>query len=108
MQRDEFVKVTVGDLNAAGAAGDLLEVGVRGLHNPLTLLGKLSSLSDDLETLQLPKAVWEAVEHYAANVPEPQGPKDIVVCKYCNTGVKVGILTCPACAASLADQQPSE
>lgn len=106
-EQNKMVSVTFDDHNVTGATGDLLRVGLRAARNPLTALGRLDDINDDLATLQLPKAVWEAVESYVANAVEPQ-PEGIVICRFCDTSVPVGILTCPACGASLGSQQPTE
>jgi len=106
VQKDEFVEVSFDEQDVLGPAGDLLGVGLRALRNPLTAIGRLADVADDLETLSISESVWKAVEHYAANAREPEGPRDIVICPYCMTANKVGVLKCPACGAPLGDVQP--
>ncbi len=109
VEKGEDVHVTLEDHNALGAAGDLLETGLRAMRNPLALAGRISAAADDLETLQLPDKVWEIVETFAANVTPPDTrPKDIVICPYCNTASPVGVLKCPSCGGPLGDVQPRD
>ncbi|GAB4482354.1 MAG: hypothetical protein Kow00124_31110 [Anaerolineae bacterium] len=108
VEKGEEVHVTL-EHNVLGAAGDLLETGLRAMRNPLALAGRIAAAADDLETLQLPDKVWEIIEALAANItPRDARRKDIVICPYCSTASPIGVLKCPSCGGPLGDVQPPE
>lgn len=109
IQQNEAVEVSLGEHQWLGPAADLLQTGLRGWFRPMTLLGELTDIADDLHTLQLPEQVWEAVEHYAESVNAKLGLAEedrLVACPYCGVGNPVGEGQCSACGAGLSEVQP--
>lgn len=101
------VTVTVGPHNILGVAADLLETGLKALINPITLIGEIADVAQDLQRLTLPQQVWETIDHYcqsvgASLVPEPSG----VTCPYCGVISPLGTGQCPSCGAPLGEYQP--
>ncbi len=109
VQNAEAVEVSLGEHQWLGPAADLLQSGLRGWLQPLSLVGELAEMADDINTLQLPTQVWEAVDHYVESVGARLGLAEherLVACPYCGVGNPVGSGQCSACGAGLAEVQP--
>jgi hypothetical protein len=101
------VLVTVGDHNLLGLAADLVQTGLGAWRNPLALIGEIDDVARNMEKLNLPAQVWEAVDHYCQSMgagltPEPT----TVTCPYCGVLGPIGAGTCAACGAPLGRAQP--
>jgi hypothetical protein len=111
IEHEEAVEVSLGEHQWLGPAADLLEAGLKGWLRPMTLLGEIAEIADDVQTLQLPQQVWEAIDHYVESVGARLGLAEqdrMVACPFCGVGNPVGEGQCSACGASLAGAQPSE
>lgn len=109
VQAEDTVEVSLGEHQWLGPAADLLQSGLRGWLHPLSLVGELAEIADDITTLQLPEQVWEAVDHYVESVGARLGLAEherLVACPYCGVGNPVGAGQCSACGAGLAQVQP--
>ncbi|HEC22967.1 MAG TPA: zinc ribbon domain-containing protein [Chloroflexi bacterium] len=109
IQSQNAVEVSLGEHQWLGPAADLLDAGLRGWFRPFSLLGELSEIAEDIQTLQLPQQVWEAVEHYVESVGAKLGLAEedrMVACPFCGVGNPVGAGQCSACGGSLAGVQP--
>jgi len=101
------VTVTIGPYNILGVAADLLETGLKALVNPITLIGEITDVAQNVQRLTLPQQVWQTIDHYcqsvgASLVPEPSG----VTCPYCGIISPLGTGQCPSCGAPLGEYQP--
>ncbi len=77
--------------------------------NPMTLLGRLDDLAQDIESLQLEEEVWQLIEgsarqHGVGKVLSER--LNHYICPYCNTANEQGAGRCVACGAPLGDIQP--
>jgi ribosomal protein L40E len=109
VQHEEAVDVTIGEQQWLGPAADLLQAGVKGWLNPLSLIGELSEIAEDIQTLQLPQQVWETVDQYARSAGARLGLAEedrLVACPFCGIGNPVGAGQCKACGGSLVSVQP--
>jgi hypothetical protein len=109
IQQGDAVEVSLGEHQWLGPAADILQAGALALFSPLSLLAHASSIADDVQTLQLPTQVWEAVDHYVESVGARLGlsqQETMVACPYCGVGNPVGVGQCSACGGSLAGVQP--
>ncbi len=109
VQHEHAVEISIGEHQWLGPAADLLQAGLRGWFRPMSLLGELAEIADDVQTLQLPQQVWEAVEHYIESVGAKLGLAEehrMVACPFCGVGNPVGVGQCSACGGSLVDVQP--
>ena len=109
VESKDAVEVSLGEHQWLGPAADIVEAGLRGWFRPLSLLGEIADIADDIQTLQLPQQVWEAVEHYVESVGAKLGLAEeerMVACPFCGVGNPVGEGQCSACSASLASVQP--
>ncbi len=109
IQHEEAVEVSLGEHQWLGPAADLLQTGLRGWFRPMSLLGELAEIAEDVQTLQLPEQVWLAVDHYVESVGAKLGLAEddrLVACPFCGVGNPVGVGQCSACGGSLINVQP--
>ena len=109
VQEADAVEVSLGELQWMGPAADIAQAALVGWFRPVSLLGELADIADDVQTLQLPTQVWEAVEHYVESVGAKLGLAEaqrMVACPFCGVGNPVGEGQCSACGGSLASVQP--
>jgi len=106
---EDGVSVQVGNQAWMGVAASLGITALSALRNPMTLLGRLDDLAQDIESLQLEDEVWQLIEgsarqHGVGKVLSERLNR--YVCPYCNTANKPGESRCIACGAPLGDIQP--
>lgn len=106
---EDGVSVQVGKQAWMGVAASLGMTALSALRNPLTLLGRIDDLAQDIESLQLDEDIWEVIEyssrqHGVGKVLSERLQR--YVCPYCNTANKTGESRCIACGAPLGDIQP--
>ncbi len=106
---EDGVLVRLGEQQWLGVAASLGQTALAALRNPLTLLGRLDDLAQDLESLQLAQRIWATIDRTAASLGAAQELSERlrrVVCDYCWTANPVGESHCSACGAPLGPQQP--
>jgi len=103
------VSVQVGNQAWLGVAASLGVTALSALRNPLTLLGRIDDLAQDIESLQLGEDIWEVIERAARQHGLGKALSDRLnryICPYCNTANPPGEGRCIACGAPLGDIQP--
>lgn len=101
------VMVTVGEHNLLGVAADLLQTGLGALRNPLTIIGEIDDVARNVEHLNLPAQVWEAVDLLARSLGAGMTPAPTsVTCPYCGVLNPIGAGQCESCGAPLGRYQP--
>lgn len=106
---DDGVSVQVGKQAWLGVAASLGTTALSALRNPLSLLGRIDDLAQDIESLQLDEEVWEIIEQTTRQLGVGKSLSDRLkryVCPYCNTANPTGESRCIACGAPLGDIQP--
>lgn len=106
---EDGVMIEIGQQAWLGLAASLGKTAFSALRNPLSLLGRLDDLAQDIENLQLQERVWKTIERKAAALGASRELSDRlqrVVCEYCRTANPVGEGSCVACGAPLGDVQP--
>lgn len=109
IQQADAVEISLGEHQWMGPAADLAQAALIGWFRPVSLLGELADIADDVQTLQLPTQVWEAVEHYVESVGARLGLAEeqrMVACPFCGVGNAIGDPQCDSCGGSLASVQP--
>lgn len=106
---EDGVSVQVGNQAWMGVAASLGITALSALRNPMTLLGRLDDLAQDIESLQLEEEVWQLIEgsarqHGVGKVLSER--LNHYICPYCNTANEQGAGRCVACGAPLGDIQP--
>ncbi|HNT76097.1 MAG TPA: zinc ribbon domain-containing protein [Anaerolineae bacterium] len=103
------VTVAVTEQQWLGVAADLAKTGVMGWLNPRRLLGELDDIARNVRWLGLRSEIWKAVEAYCQSRGSGRGAAPLlssIVCPYCGTPNDLGVHTCQACRAPLAEAQP--
>jgi hypothetical protein len=92
-----------------GIAASLGSTALSALRNPLSLLGRLDDLAQDIESLQLTEQIWAAIQELARTAAAGHELSERLrrmVCEYCDSANPVGEPRCIACGAPLGDVQP--
>lgn len=108
-QHRDGVVVMVGEQSWLGVAASLGQTAFGALHNPFHLLGRLDSLAQDIESIQLSDRVWQVIEQYARTTGATQELSERfrrMSCEYCGVANEVGESRCIACGAPLGKVQP--
>jgi RNase P subunit RPR2 len=104
------IAVHVGDQSIFGVAASLGMTALSALNNPLSLLGRLDDVAQDIESLQIDERVWEIIdqvaEKYGASLELSERLRRLV-CEFCDTANLVGEPSCVACGAPLGSAQPT-
>lgn len=106
---EDGVLVQVGKQAWMGVAASLGVSAISALRNPLTLLGRIDDIAQDIENLQIRDELWDVIEITAKNLGAGFDLSDRLqryVCEYCNTPNPVGESSCIACGAPLGSIQP--
>ena len=103
------IMVQIGQQEWFGTATSLGWTVVAALQNPLSLIGRLDDIAQDVENLQLNERVWTVISQaiQAAGASHQLSDRlNRVVCEYCGTANPVGEGNCAACGAPLGKSQP--
>ena len=103
------VSIQIGNQAWMGIAASLGVTALSALRNPLSLLGRIDDLAQDIESLQLDEDVWKVIEYSARQHGTGKALSERLqryICPYCNTPNKTGESLCVACGAPLGDIQP--
>ncbi|GER80410.1 MAG: hypothetical protein DPW21_08345 [Anaerolineae bacterium] len=104
------VMIEMGQQAWMGTAASLGWSALTALRNPLSLLGRIDDIAQDIENLQLPDNIWKAVNaavRSAGASHELSERLKRVACDYCGAATPVGEPTCLACGAPLGNLQPA-
>ena len=103
------VMIEMGQQAWMGTAASLGWSALTALRNPLSLLGRIDDIAQDLENLQLPENIWKVVERAAEAAGASHELSERfkrVTCEYCGAATPPGEPTCLACGAPLGKSQP--
>ena len=103
------VSIQIGNQAWMGIAASLGVTALSALRNPLSLLGRIDDLAQDIESLQLDEDVWKVIDYSARQHGTGKALSERLqryICPYCNTPNKTGESLCVACGAPLGDIQP--
>jgi hypothetical protein len=104
------VMIQMGQQAWMGTAASLGWSALAALRNPLSLLGRIDDIAQDLENLQLTENIWHTIERaaQAAGASHQLSERlNRVTCDYCGAATPVGEPTCLACGAPLGKAQPT-
>jgi RNA polymerase subunit RPABC4/transcription elongation factor Spt4 len=106
---EDGVMVQLGDQQWFGVAASMGQTAWSALRNPLTLLGRLDDLAQDISSLQLAETIWHAIQRTADAVGAGHEISERLrrtECAYCGAAAPVGEPTCPACGGPMGTAQP--
>jgi hypothetical protein len=106
---EDGVSVQVGKQAWLGVAASLGWTAFAALRNPLSLLGRLDDLAQDIENMQLYDQVMQAIDEYTRAAGASFELSDRLrrsVCPYCGTANPVNEPACIACGAPLGSIVP--
>jgi hypothetical protein len=110
MQRfEDGVSVSLGQQAWFGIAASIGMTALGALRNPLSLLGRLDDLAQDIESIQLHDEIWKVIDDTARALGsgfDLSNRLKRMVCEYCNTANPTGEPHCIACGAPLGRVQP--
>jgi RNase P subunit RPR2 len=104
------VAVQIGRQAWFGVAASLGSTALQALRNPLSLIGRLDDLAQDIENLQLTEQVWQTIQEAARAAGasfELSERLRRLVCDYCETPNSIDETACIACGAPLGSVQPT-
>jgi len=107
---EDGVMVELGQQAWMGVAASLGMSALAALRNPLSLLGRLDDIAQDIESLQMSERIWQVVEQSARAAGATADLSDKLrrtACEYCQTANPVGAPACIACGAPLGMAQPN-
>ncbi len=106
---EDGVLVQVGKQAWVGVAASLGISALAALRNPLSLLGRIDDIAQDIENLQIKDEIWDVIEITARNLGAGFALSERLrkyVCEYCETPNPIGEPRCIACGAPLGGIQP--
>lgn len=101
---EDGVSVLVGQQAWLGLIASLAYTALAVVRNPLTFLGRIDDLAQDIESIQLTEEIWKTVEMYthARGTGFALTEKlRRISCKYCETANPPGHSSCIACGAPM-------
>ena len=107
---EDGVMVEIGEQAWMGVAASLGHTAISALRNPLSLLGRLDDLAQDIENIQLKEKAWQTIDRAMKALGashELSERLSRVTCEYCETANPLGEGSCIACGAPLGDAQPT-
>jgi hypothetical protein len=107
---EDGIMVEVGKQAWLGVAASLGHTALSALRNPLSLLGRLDDLAQDIENLQLSEKVWEIIDRTVASRGASHALSERltrIACEYCGTANPLGEGNCLACGAPLGEVHPT-
>ncbi len=108
-KHEDGILVNVGDQEWLGIAADFGKTALQALQNPWSLIGRLDDIAADVDSLQLPEKVWQAIERFAQSKAASTQISDrlrTTTCEYCKAANPVGTAVCVQCGAPLGNVQP--
>ena len=106
---EDGISIQVGQQAWLGVAASLGMSALSALRNPLSLLGRLDDIAQDIESLQLTEEIWKVCDAAARATGAGTRLSERlrrIECSYCSTANPVGEASCIACGAPLGDEQP--
>lgn len=106
---EDGVAISIGQQDWMGIAASLGKTALLAWKNPLSLLGRLDDLAQDLENIQLVNKIWRTIAETVKNADASFQLSERlrrIQCPYCRTANPTGEPHCIACGAPLGDVQP--
>ena len=106
---EDGIMMELGQQAWLGVAASLGQTALSALHNPLSLLGRLDDIAQDIENMQLSENVWNIIDRTVAALGASHALSDRltrITCDYCGSANPLGEGNCLACGAPLGEVHP--
>lgn len=106
---EDGIMVDIGKQAVLGVAASLGISALAALKNPLSLLGRLDDIAQDIESLQLSDEIWEVIEQTTRSHGASRELSERLrrlECEYCGSANPVGGSNCMMCGAPMGGIQP--
>jgi len=107
---EDGIMVELGQQAWLGVAASLGQTAFSLFRNPLSLIGRLDDLAQDIENMQLSENVWQVIARTAAAAGASHQLSDRLsrlTCEFCGTANPFGEPACVACGAPLGEAHPT-
>jgi DNA-directed RNA polymerase subunit RPC12/RpoP len=109
LRSEDGVLARLGQQAWLGVAASLGQTALSAMRNPLSLVGRLDDLAQDIDSLQLRERIWETMNMTADTLGASLELSEAlrrISCPYCRTANPIGAAHCRACGAPLGEEQP--
>jgi len=106
---EDGVMLDLGQQAWLGVAASIGQTALSALRNPLSLLGRLDDIAQDIENMQLSENVWKIIDRTVATLGASHALSDRltrIACEYCGSANPLGEGNCLACGAPLGEVHP--
>jgi hypothetical protein len=106
---EDGIMLELGQQAWLGVAASLGQTAISALRNPLSLLGRLDDIAQDIENMQLSENVWKIIDRTVATLGASHALSDRltrITCDYCGSANPLGEGNCLACGAPLGEVHP--
>ena len=107
---EDGLMVELGKQEWLGVAASLGQTAWSALRNPLSLLGRLDDIAQDIESIQLAERAWRVIDQTMAGVGASHSLSERlsrITCEYCGVANPVGEASCLSCGAPMGASQPT-
>jgi len=106
---EDGIMMELGQQAWLGVAASMGQTALSALRNPLSLLGRLDDIAQDIENMQLSENVWNIINRTVATLGVSHALSDRltrITCDYCDSANPLGEGNCLACGAPLGEVHP--
>ncbi|HVF25628.1 MAG TPA: zinc ribbon domain-containing protein [Anaerolineales bacterium] len=106
---EDGIMLELGQQAWLGVAASIGQTAFSALRNPLSLLGRLDDIAQDIENMQLSENVWKIIDRTVATLGASHalsGRLTRIACEYCGSANPLGEGNCLACGAPLGEVHP--
>ena len=106
---EDGIMVQIGKQSWMGVAASLGKTALTAIRNPLSILGRIDDIAQDIESLSIRDEIWSIINQAANNLGASHELSTRLrkyICNYCDTPNPIGEAHCIACGAPLGGIQP--
>ena len=106
---EDGIMLELGQQAWLGVAASLGQTALSALRNPLSLLGRLDDIAQDIENMQLSENVWKIIDRTVVTLGASHALSDKltrITCDYCGSANPLDEGNCLACGAPLGEAHP--
>lgn len=107
---EDGVMIELGRQEWLGLAASLGQTAWSAFRNPLSLLGRLDDLAQDIESIQLADKVWNVIDRAVAAKGATRSLSERltrITCDYCGAANPLGEASCLSCGAPMGEAHPT-